>query len=79
MTDTVDSSTEEQLFDPNIRTPEMEMAELGEGVPGAADLDIADINPANPHLFKEERWQEHFARLRAEDPVHFNEIETAGR
>jgi len=79
MTDTVDIQTEDTLFDPNLRTPEMEMAEIGEGAPGAAGLAIADINPANPHLFKEDRWAEHFARLRAEDPVHFNEIETAGR
>jgi len=61
------------------RTPEMEMAELGAGVPDAADLAIGDINPANPHLFKDDCWHEHFARLRAEDPVHLNEIETAGR
>ena len=76
MTATTEEST---FFDPNVRTPEMEMAETGGGVPAAADLDIADINPLNPHLFKEDRWQDHFARLRAEDPVHFNEIETAGR
>ena len=79
MTDTVDTAEESTFFDPDIRTPEMEMAEIGGGVPAAADLDLADINPANPHLFKEDRWQDHFARLRAEDPVHFNEIETAGR
>ena len=79
MTDTFDTTEEATFFDPNIRTPEMEMAETGGGVPAAADLDIADINPANPHLFKEDRWQDHFARLRAEDPIHFNELETAGR
>ena len=32
-----------------------------------------------PYLFLEDRWQDHFARLRAEDPVHLNELETAGR
>lgn len=82
MTDTTeapDPTDDDFIFNPNIRTPEMEMAERGAGVPAAADLDIADINPANPHLFREDRWQDHFARLRAEDPVHFNEIETAGR
>jgi cytochrome P450 len=63
----------------DFRTPEMEMAELGADVPAAADMAIEDINPANPHLFKEDRYLEHFARLRAEDPVHLNEIETAGR
>lgn len=61
------------------RTPEMEMAELGANVPDAAAMAIEDINPANAHLFREHRWHDHFARLRAEDPVHFNEIETAGR
>lgn len=84
MTDTADlSDTNETpgspLFDPNVRTPEMEMAEIGQGVPSVGDLDIAEINPCNPHLFRDDLWQDHFARLRAEDPVHFNEIETAGR
>ena len=59
--------------------PEYEMAKIGADVPAAADLAIEDINPANPHLFSEHRWQEVFARLRREDPVHFNEIDTAGR
>ena len=57
----------------------MEMAEKGAGVPAAADLSIEEINPLNAHLFKENRWQDHFARLRAEDPIHFNELESAGR
>jgi cytochrome P450 len=78
MTNTADGAQRQALFDADVRTPEMEMAEVGAGVPAAAELGIAEINPANPHLFKEDRWQEHFARLRAEDPVHFNEIETAG-
>jgi cytochrome P450 len=60
-------------------TPEMEMARTGADVPDAAQMAIEDINPANPHLFKEDRWQGHFARLRAEDPVHFNELESSGR
>ena len=68
-----------ELLDPDLRTPEMQMAVDGAGVPAAADLSIEEINPANPHLFKEDRWHDHFARLRAEDPVHLNEIETAGR
>ena len=63
----------------DYRTPEMEMAERGAGVPAAADLSLDEINPLNANLFAENRWQDHFARLRREDPVHFNEIETAGR
>ncbi len=63
----------------DVYTPEMEMAEKGADVPSVDELALADINPANPHLFKEDRWQEHFARLRAEDPVHFNELDSSGR
>jgi len=40
---------------------------------------IEDVNPLNPHLFRDNRWQEVFERLRKEDPVHFNELETSGR
>ena len=68
-----------EFLDKDIVSPEMEMAELGAGVPSAAELTVEQINPANPHLFREDRWQDHFARLRAEDPVHFNELESAGR
>ncbi len=79
MTDTQATANEEAILDVNLRSPEMEMAEIGANAPAASDVELADLNPLNPHLFKEHRWQEHFARLRAEDPIHFNEIETAGR
>ena len=62
-----------------IRGPEQEMAALGADVPAASELSIDEINPLNAHLFREHRWQDRFARLRAADPVHFNELETAGR
>ena len=68
-----------QIFNPDVVTPEMEMAEKGRNAPGAYDVPIEEVNPHNAHLFLEDRWQEHFARLRAEDPVHFNELETSGR
>lgn len=68
-----------EFLDGDLRSPEIEMAELGAGVGSAADLALEDINPANPHLFKNDRWHDHFARLRAEDPVHLNELETSGR
>lgn len=48
-------------------------------LPSAYDIPLEDVNPANPRLFAENRWQETFERLRAEDPVHFNETELAGR
>ena len=80
MTDTAETRAEDRaFFDANIRTPEMEMAEIGADVPSANELTIDQINPHNPYLFLEDRWQDHFARLRAEDPVHLNELETAGR
>ncbi|MEM7218454.1 MAG: cytochrome P450 [Pseudomonadota bacterium] len=48
-------------------------------LPSAYDLPIEDILPVNPRLWSEHRWPEYFHRLREEDPVHFNETETAGR
>ncbi len=62
-----------------FRTPEQESAERGRGVARAHELALEDLNPLNAHLFKENRFQEVFERLRREDPVHFNQIDTAGR
>ena len=64
---------------PRYRTPEQEQADKGAGVAPADELALADLNPLNAHLFRENRWQRTFERLRAEDPIHLNEIETAGR
>ena len=61
------------------KTPEQEQAQKGANAPGAYEQALEDVNPLNAHLFSENRWQEVFERLRNEDPVHFNEIETAGR
>ena len=77
MSDTTEDRSE--YLSAAFRTPEMEMAELGAGVGAAHEMELAELNPANPHLFKEDRWQDHFARLRSEDPVHLNELETSGR
>ena len=52
--------------------------EKGE-IPSAYDIPLAEILPVSPRLWSENKWQECFERLRAEDPVHFNETETAGR
>jgi hypothetical protein len=62
----------------DIRTPDMELADIGADMPNAADLALESLNPANPHLFKEDRWHDHFARLRAEDPVHFQRARDFG-
>jgi len=61
------------------KTPEQEQAAKGANTPDPYDMPIEDINPLNAHLFGNNRWREVFERLRAEDPVHFNEITTAGR
>jgi hypothetical protein len=57
----------------------MEQAEAGRNVPEANQLALEDINPLNANLFSEHRWHDHFERLRSEDPVHFNEIESGDR
>jgi cytochrome P450 len=54
-------------------------AETKGEIPSAYDIPLEDILPVNPRLFSENRWQEYFERLRAEEPVHFNETDMAGR
>jgi cytochrome P450 len=72
-------SAAEQAPTTEFRTPEQEQAAVGANVPSAYEMALEDINPVNAHLFAEDRWQDHFERLRKEDPVHFNEIKSAGR
>jgi cytochrome P450 len=40
---------------------------------------IEDLNPIDGRLFQQQLHWEHFRRLRAEDPVHFNEMPRIGR
>lgn len=40
-------------------------------VPDVATLAIEDIDVSNPFLFKQNRWESYFKRLRDESPVHF--------
>ena len=48
MTDTAETRADDRtFFDANIRTPEMEMAEIGADVPSANELTIDQINPHN--------------------------------
>ena len=61
------------------RTPEQEQAAKGANTPDPYEMALEDINPLNAHLFADNRWRAVFERLRAEDPVHFNELDTAGR
>jgi cytochrome P450 len=61
------------------RSPEMEQVLFGANVAEADQLSLEEINPFNAHLFQQHRWHGHFARLRHEDPIHFNELGSAGR
>lgn len=70
---------EEWLSRSPYRNPEIEQVRFGAEEPAAHDLSIDEINPFNAHLFREHRWHDYFARLRAEDPVHLNELGSAGR
>ena len=74
-----DTTTDISWPDGEFRTPEQEQAENGASVPSADQLSIDQVNPLNAHLFADHRWHDHFERLRLEDPIHFNEIATAGR
>ena len=65
--------------DAPVQMPSAEGAQSKGQIPSAYDLPLADIMPISPRLFRENRWQEYFERLRAEDPVHFNETDMAGR
>ncbi len=77
MSETATAQT--QPLPTGFRTPEQEQAANGRGVAPADELALEDLNPLNAHLFRENRWHGYFERLRREDPVHLNEIETAGR
>ncbi|MEM7337175.1 MAG: cytochrome P450 [Actinomycetota bacterium] len=79
MTDTATTRKEWLAAGTSYRRPEAEQALFAGDVPPAGDLTLDEINPYNPHLFRDDRWQDHFARLRREDPVHFNELGSAGR
>jgi cytochrome P450 len=64
---------------PHNKPPGFEEAQQTGPIPSAYDVALDEINPIAPRLFSEHRWHEYFARLRKEDPVHFNETESAGR
>ncbi len=81
MTDTARSTSDTQFPMPpaGFQTPEQEQVAKGVDVAPADELALEDINPLNANLFAEDRYHRYFERLRNEDPIHFNEIETAGR
>lgn len=74
--------TDPSVFDTpadGVRSPDQVLADIGPISTPASEMPLAEMNPANPHLFKDHQWPEHFARLRDDSPVHFNEIDVAGR
>ena len=50
-----------------------------EPIPDAYAIPLDEIDMIQPRLFQEDRIWEYFERLRAEDPVHFNERKPFGR
>ena len=40
-------------------------------IPDVSSLALAEIDLSNPFLFRQQRWQSDFKRLRDEDPVHY--------
>ncbi len=64
---------------PPIKMPGVADVDTKSPIRPAEEVALEDIVPINPRLFAEDRWQEYFARLRKEDPVHFNETAIAGR
>ena len=41
-------------------------------------IDLSELDVSRPELFGEDRWMEHFARLRAEAPVHYHKDSANG-
>ena len=60
-------------------TPQANTPDPHEAIPSAYDLPLEDIIPVRASLWSQHKWMEYFERLRAEDPVHFNESDIAGR
>ena len=58
---------------------ESNAADVPTAIPSAYDIPLEDIMPINARLWSEHKWMEYFERLRAEDPVHFNHSDIAGR
>ncbi len=52
---------------------------IREPIPDAYSVPLEEIDMIRPHLFHQNRIWEYFERLRAEDPVHFNERHPFGR
>ena len=74
----LDEKVEEKRPDEFARAGSEQDSVKGE-IPSAYNVDLDSINPVWNRLFQENKNLEYFERLRAEDPVHFNDTEIAGR
>ncbi len=74
----LDEKVEEKKPDEFARAGSEQDSVKGE-IPSAYNVDLDSINPVWNRLFQENKNLEYFERLRAEDPVHFNDTEIAGR
>jgi len=50
-----------------------------EGIVDPYSIPLADVNPLQAQLFRQDAHWDYFKRLRAEDPVHLSEDEEFGR
>ena len=71
--------TSESNAEPLPARPGANFLDDGAELKSAYDIPLEKLNPINPRMWSEHKWQACFERLRAEDPVHFNESEIAGR
>jgi len=46
---------------------------LNQPIPAPEAIALSEIDVSNPELYRTDTWQPYFARLRAEDPVHWTE------
>lgn len=51
---------------------------MNQPIPAPEAIALADIDVSNPELYRTDTWRPYFARLRAEDPVHWTENDEFG-
>ena len=51
---------------------------MNQPIPAPEATALADIDVSNPELYRTDSWRPYFARLRAEDPVHWTENDEFG-
>lgn len=51
---------------------------MNQPIPAPEEIALADIDVSNPELYRTDTWRPYFARLRAEDPVHWTENDEFG-